>query len=111
MNKTVKLVNEWGDFEAKPPAGDIDDFCRYYLAKRQEKKIAGPLVGGVIGGLVSAMSNHTSWPAAVMHWWAGDGIGALVVGAAPDGAARRVGVPGYPGDAVLPDPRLCRDGG
>lgn len=43
--------------------------------------LAGPLVGGVIGGLVSAMSNHTSWPAAVMHWWAGDGIGALVVGA------------------------------
>ena len=43
--------------------------------------LAGPLVGGLIGGAVSAASNGTSWPTAVVHWWAGDGIGALVVGA------------------------------
>jgi serine phosphatase RsbU (regulator of sigma subunit)/integral membrane sensor domain MASE1 len=42
--------------------------------------LTGPLVGGVIGGAVSAASNDTSWPIAVVHWWAGDGIGALVVG-------------------------------
>ena len=55
MNKTVKLVNEWGDFEAKHPAGDIDDFCRYYLAKRQEKKISGPLVGGVVPHFIDGL--------------------------------------------------------
>ena len=55
MNKTVKLVNEWGDFEAKHPAGDIDDFCRYYLAKHQEKKIAGPLVGGVVPHFIDGL--------------------------------------------------------
>ena len=43
--------------------------------------LAGPLVGGLIGGAVSAASNGTSWPIAAVHWWAGDGIGALVVGA------------------------------
>ena len=43
--------------------------------------VAGPLVGGLIGGAVSAVSNDISLPTAVVHWWAGDGIGALVVGA------------------------------
>lgn len=43
--------------------------------------LAGPLVGGLIGGAVSAASNDTSWPIAAVHWWAGDGIGVLVVGA------------------------------
>jgi integral membrane sensor domain MASE1 len=43
--------------------------------------LAGPLMGGLIGGAVSAASNDTFWPTAAVHWWAGDGIGALVVGA------------------------------
>ena len=43
--------------------------------------LAGPLVGGLIGGAVSAASNDTSWPTAALHWWAGDGVGVLVVGA------------------------------
>ena len=43
--------------------------------------LAGPLVGGLIGGAVSAASNGTSWPTALVHWWAGDGVGVLVVGA------------------------------
>ncbi len=43
--------------------------------------VAGTLVGGLIGGTVSAVSNNAAWTAAVVHWWAGDGIGALVVGA------------------------------
>ncbi len=43
--------------------------------------VAGPFVGGVIGGAVSAVSNDIAWVTAVAHWWAGDGIGALVVGA------------------------------
>ncbi|MCW3071195.1 MAG: hypothetical protein JWO44_1085 [Bacteroidetes bacterium] len=48
MNKTVTLVKEWGDFETKHPEGTIEDFCRYHLAKGREKKLKGPLVGGVI---------------------------------------------------------------
>jgi serine phosphatase RsbU (regulator of sigma subunit)/integral membrane sensor domain MASE1 len=42
---------------------------------------AGPLVGGLIGGTVSAVSNDAAWATAVVHWWAGDAIGALVLGA------------------------------
>jgi serine phosphatase RsbU (regulator of sigma subunit)/integral membrane sensor domain MASE1 len=42
--------------------------------------VAGPLVGGLIGGAVSAAANDTFWPTAAVHWWAGDGIGALIVG-------------------------------
>lgn len=43
--------------------------------------VAGPLVGGLIGGSVSAVTNGAAWAATVAHWWAGDGIGVLVVGA------------------------------
>src|SRR4029079_6399736 len=42
---------------------------------------AGPRVGGLIGSGVSAVSSGASWPVAAVHWWAGDGIGVLVVGA------------------------------
>ncbi len=43
--------------------------------------VAGPLVGGLIGGTLTAMSNDAGWTTSVVHWWAGDGVGALVVGA------------------------------
>ncbi|OBB10658.1 serine/threonine protein phosphatase, partial [Mycobacteriaceae bacterium 1482268.1] len=43
--------------------------------------VAGPWVGGLIGGAVTAASTNGSWITAVVHWWAGDGIGALVIGA------------------------------
>jgi DNA-binding MarR family transcriptional regulator len=48
MNKTVELVNHWAEFETKYPKGNIEDFCRHYLAHQKQKKIAGPLVGGVV---------------------------------------------------------------
>jgi DNA-binding MarR family transcriptional regulator len=48
MNKTVELVNEWANFEAKHPDGNIEDFCRHYLVQQEQKKIKGPLVGGVV---------------------------------------------------------------
>ena len=38
-------------------------------------------MGGLIGGAVSAASKGTFWPTEAVHWWAGDGIGTLVVGA------------------------------
>ena len=43
--------------------------------------VLGPLAGGMIGGLVGALHDGAWWPSAVLHWWAGDGIGVLVVGA------------------------------
>ncbi len=48
MNKTVELVTQWGTFEQQHPEGTIEDFCRHYLAKQQQPKIKGPLVGGVV---------------------------------------------------------------
>nr|WP_068891764.1 winged helix DNA-binding protein [Pedobacter panaciterrae] len=48
MNKTIELVNHWGEFEQKHPEGSIADFCRYFLAHQQTKKTKGTLVGGVV---------------------------------------------------------------
>jgi len=48
MNKTVELVNEWGEFEARHPNARIDYFCRHYLASHQQQKVTGPLTGGVV---------------------------------------------------------------
>ncbi len=48
MNKTVELVNLWGAFEANHPDGNIDDFCRHYLARQNEQKVEGAFVGGVV---------------------------------------------------------------
>ncbi|MFC4874429.1 MarR family winged helix-turn-helix transcriptional regulator [Negadavirga shengliensis] len=55
MNKTVVLVNEWGKFEASHPDGNIDDFCRYYLAQKQGRKVNGPLVGGVVPHFIDGL--------------------------------------------------------
>jgi DNA-binding MarR family transcriptional regulator len=55
MNKTITLVNEWGDFEAKHPDGNIQDFCRYYLAHHNEQKIKGTLVGGVVPHFIDGL--------------------------------------------------------
>lgn len=41
--------------------------------------LAGPLIGGLLGGTVTALNSAVWWPAAVMHWFAGDAIGVLVV--------------------------------
>lgn len=43
--------------------------------------VAGPLFGALIGATVSAVQNNAAWTTTVMHWWAGDAIGVLVVGA------------------------------
>jgi DNA-binding MarR family transcriptional regulator len=55
MNKTVELVNEWGNFEAKHPEGNVEDFCRYYLAQQNRPKIKGTLVGGVVPALADGL--------------------------------------------------------
>ncbi|MGY4712259.1 SpoIIE family protein phosphatase [Mycolicibacterium sp. CBM1] len=43
--------------------------------------VLGPVAGGLIGGTVIAARSGAWWPTAVLHWWAGDGVGVLVIGA------------------------------
>ncbi len=38
MNKTVEIVKEWVDFEAKNPGGTLEDFCRNYLSEKEKSK-------------------------------------------------------------------------
>lgn len=39
MNKTVELVNAWGEYEAAHPTAGIDDFCHaYIMSKRAGEK-------------------------------------------------------------------------
>ncbi|VBA47166.1 SpoIIE family protein phosphatase [Mycobacterium attenuatum] len=44
--------------------------------------VLGPLVAGLLGAGVGALFAGIWWPAGVLRWLAGDGLGALVVGAA-----------------------------
>jgi Transcriptional regulators len=46
MNKTVQLVNLWGDFESKHPEAEIEDFCRYYISASKEKISSRELFNG-----------------------------------------------------------------
>ena len=55
MNKTVTLVNEWGNFELAHPNASIEEFCRHFLARQQHKKISGTLVGGVVPDLLDGL--------------------------------------------------------
>jgi DNA-binding MarR family transcriptional regulator len=48
MNKTVNLVNLWGEFEAKHPDAEIEDFCRYFLTTSREKENEGKLFNGLM---------------------------------------------------------------
>jgi integral membrane sensor domain MASE1 len=43
--------------------------------------LAGPMVGGLIGGATVAAHFDVWWPGAALRWFASDAIGALVVGA------------------------------
>ncbi len=42
--------------------------------------VLGPLAGGLFGAAVGAAHGGIWWPAGVLRWLAGDGLGALVVG-------------------------------
>ncbi|QDK77909.1 winged helix DNA-binding protein [Spirosoma sp. KCTC 42546] len=48
VNKTVALVNLWGEFEEKHPEASIEDFFRYQLAHQRERVAATdtPMAGG-----------------------------------------------------------------
>lgn len=67
----------WAWCKGAPDLRARGDLAKFVVAAC----LAGPLVGGSIGGAVSAASNGSSWPTAALHWWAGDGIGVLVVAA------------------------------
>ncbi len=44
--------------------------------------VAGPFVGGLIGASAGVLAaGQVWWPGFLLHWWAGDAVGALVVGA------------------------------
>lgn len=48
MNKTVALVNEWAAFEKRFPEGELEDFCRHFLARKKGQDVKGKMVGGVV---------------------------------------------------------------
>ena len=41
--------------------------------------LAGPLVGGLIGGTSSSVANGLPWFSATLTWWSGDALGVLVM--------------------------------
>lgn len=71
----ASLVLAW--CKGVPDLRDRSDLARFVAAAC----LAGPLVGGLIGGAMAAAQHDTAWPVAMLHWWAGDGIGVLVVAA------------------------------
>ena len=48
MNKTVELVNEWGNFEEVHPGGSIEEFCRHYLISVKEKNKGIHFLGNIV---------------------------------------------------------------
>ena len=54
--------------------------------------VAGPMAGGVIGGVTRAADSDVMWWEAAFHWLTGDGLGVLAVGA-PILAMRGVAMP------------------
>jgi DNA-binding MarR family transcriptional regulator len=55
VKTTIELVNLWGSFAETHPTGSIEDFCRHYLAHRQQKEIKGILVGGVVPSITDGL--------------------------------------------------------
>jgi len=49
-------------------------YCAYAL-------VAGPIAGGVVGATVKSLNSDTYWFTNVAHWWAGDGVAVLAIGA------------------------------
>ena len=48
MEKTIELVNLWGDFATQHPDASIEDFCRHLLIHKRESENKGPLLGGLV---------------------------------------------------------------
>lgn len=48
MQKTIELINRWGEFAERHPGASIEDFCRYQLIHTRESNSTGALAGGVV---------------------------------------------------------------
>ena len=55
MEKTIELVNSWGEFARQHPGAEIEDFCRHFLVSKRESENKGPLVGGVVPVLIDGL--------------------------------------------------------
>ncbi|MCX2929820.1 SpoIIE family protein phosphatase [Mycobacterium sp. CVI_P3] len=71
----ASLVRFW--CKGPPDLRERADLARFVAGAM----VVGPLAGGVIGGAVTAVDSHASWPIATLLWWAGDGVGVLMIGA------------------------------
>ena len=60
MNKAVQLLVAWDEFDQLYPQADLEQFCRYYLAKKEHLKAEGQNSPGlllkIMGRITSAYS-------------------------------------------------------
>ncbi|PND55635.1 serine/threonine protein phosphatase [Mycobacterium sp. ENV421] len=71
----ASLVLAW--CKGPPDLRKREDLARFVAGAM----VLGPLAGGVVGGLTSSLRTQVDWGMAVLHWWAGDGVGVLMIGA------------------------------
>ena len=69
----ASLVLAWCD--GRPDLRKRRDFVAFIVGAC----LAGPFVGGLIGGTASALLNGLPWLGAVLTWWSGDALGVLVM--------------------------------
>lgn len=48
MNKTVELVNAWGEYEALHPNATIDDFCHAYIMGKRASEKSKKAFAGIV---------------------------------------------------------------
>lgn len=71
----ASLVRAWCG--GAPDLRRRDDLARFVAGAC----VLGPLVGGMLGSAVGVAYAGIWWPGGVLRWWAGDGLGVLVVAA------------------------------
>ncbi|WP_431239434.1 SpoIIE family protein phosphatase [Mycolicibacterium aichiense] len=71
----ASLVLAW--CKGPPDLRKREDLARFVAGAM----VLGPLAGGVIGGLTKSLGDQADWAMTVLHWWAGDGVGVLMIGA------------------------------
>ena len=69
----ASLVLAWCG--GRPDLRNRRDFVRFIVGAC----VAGPFVGGLIGGTASSVMDGLPWVQAMLAWWLGDGLGVLVM--------------------------------